>query len=250
MNGTTLRAWRNQLGQRAGREDTDKRIRGRMEYGDELSRGRTEHAIGLQEGKQMRGEEREETRVNERRGQDFAEKWAQRNETNLDIAGLIQDIESAPGGVPPDFFERFSSSITARGIAPERLESWQAKHLVLELWSRGQSGAAISGTEDEKFKLQAGIAPTASSEQVEAAYNVLSRLTARRLRGSAAGNRAAAREVADGYGLQLDRWMGPDSAQGPMAPNRERAGGQRQAPARTPIGSTVDPEEGGWEDLR
>lgn len=121
-----------------------------------------------------------------------AKDFANKNQDSLDIQGLITELDHEPGGaVPQGFGERFRSSLLARGIAPERLEPWQAKQLVLEKWSRSQSGAAISRSEVENFAIQTGMSPTAAPQQVQAAYNVMSRLIQRRLRGAAVNNPAA-----------------------------------------------------------
>lgn len=139
-----------------------------------------------------------------------AKEFANKNQDTLDIQGLITELDNEPGGaIPRSFGERFRSSILARGIAPERLEPWQAKQLVLEKWARSQSGAAISRSEGENFSLQTGMSPTASPEQVQAAYNVMGRLIQRRLRGAAVNNPAAADVLArGGYVTDVNSYLG------------------------------------------
>lgn len=113
------------------------------------------------------------------------------NETELAIGGLINEINQAGGAAPADFAERFKGPLAARGIDPARLEAWQAKQMVLEMWARKQTGAAISASEGEKFDIQTGMNATASPEQVEAAYSVMERLIQRQLRAQASDNEAA-----------------------------------------------------------
>lgn len=118
--------------------------------------------------------------------------FAKDNEHELAIGGLINEINQAGGAAPADFAERFKGAITARGIDPARLQAWQAKQMVLEIWARKQTGAAISASEGEKFDIQTGMNATASPEQVEAAYAVMERLVQRQLRAQATNNPAAA----------------------------------------------------------
>lgn len=217
--GEQLRTWRTQIGRDTALEQSDELIRGRMQYGDTLARGREERG----ETRKIAGEEREEGRTLAHRATDFGEKYAKNLELELDIAALTQDIEASPGGAAPQgFFEKFRNQFTARGIDPERIETWQAKQMVLELWARNQTGAAISQTEDGRFATQTGLDMAASPEQVEAAYKVMQRLVARRLRGAAAPNRGAVREIFDGYGLDADRWLGAEPQR--AAPGRPKPG--------------------------
>lgn len=204
MTGEQILQWRPQLGQMAQQLRSDAAWQERF--------GKTQAAVRAKEG---RGEARDlakegrakDVRSEERRATAAAD-YSKQYETDLDIAGLVQDIESSPGGTAPGFFERFRGVIMARGIDPERIEAWQAKQLVLELWARKQTGAVIAQDEDAKFAVQVGIDPAASAEQVEAAYNVLSRVIERRLKRGAVSNRDAAREIMEASGLDADRWTG------------------------------------------
>jgi hypothetical protein len=186
----------------------------------EIDEGNKVAGEGRASDRKLVEESRASGRVDAHRDEDFATRYAEKNQNELDIAALIQDVEKSPGGVPPGFFERFRNSITARGIDPARMESWQSKHMVLELWARSQSGMAISQTEDGRFMTQVGLNPTASAEQVESAYNVLGRVVDRRLRGAAVANPEVARRVGvEAYGLDPDRWFGagkPSRATGPV----------------------------------
>jgi len=162
---------------------------------------------------------------------DQARAYQKDNEHELAIGGLINEINQAGGAAPKDFAERFKNDIAARGIDPARLEPWQAKQMVLEIWSRKQTGAAISATEAEKFDLQAGMGKTASAEQIQAAYNVMDRLVQRQLR-AAATNNPTAREILFNAGVTDD----PDMYLG-LTPE------QAQANAKKPVareGAAID----------
>ncbi len=214
-----LEKWRPQVGLAA------RQLRAQDQWESRFAAQRGERLAqeGRAEERKVEGEEREEGRLQGRRAEDFAKSFAKERETELDIAGLIQDVEDSPGGTPPGFFERFRNAITARGIDPDRMEAWQAKQMILELWARGQTGAAISESEDGRFITQAGMDPAASREQVEAAYKVLTRLTRRRLRGYAASNPEAAQSVAGEYGLNEDWLSGVKAARKQAAPARKPA---------------------------
>jgi hypothetical protein len=157
-----------------------------------------------------------------------AKDFANKNQDSLDIQGLITELDHEPGGaVPQGFAERFRNSLLARGIAPERLEPWQAKQLVLEKWARSQSGAAISRSEAENFALQTGMSPTAAPQQVQAAYNVMARLIQRRLRGAAVNNPAAADVLSrGGYVDDINSFLG--------ATDEDVASSARDAQAQAP----------------
>lgn len=170
-------------------------------------------------------EEREHARDLGREGRAFADDYAKNMELELDMAGLMQDIDAAGGAAPEGLAERFKNTLAARGIDPNRLEPWQAKHMIMELWARNQTGAAISQTEDGRFVHQVGLNVTASPEQVEAAYKVLGRLVSRRLRARSVAHPEAAREVARSVGLDEERWFGGS------------------APARKPSGSAPAPAQ-------
>lgn len=142
-----------------------------------------ETAAGTQEGQGDYKERRMRYEQSRNYVKDFGDE--------LDIAGLMTDVEHAGGAVPESIAERFRNTITARGIDPKRLTAWQARQLILEKWARSQSGAAISNSEEGRFVSQVGLNPTASAEQINAAFNVLSGLVQRRLRGGAVNNPAA-----------------------------------------------------------
>jgi hypothetical protein len=148
----------------------------------------------------------------ENQGYAHAKGFLDKHEKDLDIAALIQDVKGSPeGGASPQFFERFKNTLTQRGIDPKRMEGWQAKQMILEEWSRAQSGAAINSTEDERFARQTGLTPTAPKEQVEAAFNVLDRIERRRIRAAGVSN-PAARDVVASYGLNPDEWVGKQAS--------------------------------------
>jgi len=231
MTGEQIMQWRPQLGQMAQqlRSDTSWQQRfGKTQAAQIAKEGREEERDLAKEGRADERELAKEGRDREAREQEraatFASEFAKTHQTDLDIAGLIQDIENSPGGVPPSFFERFRSSLTARGIDPDRLEPWQAKQMVLELWSRKQTGANIATDEDAKFVSQVGMDPAASPEQIEAAYRVLGRVVGRRLKRVAVANPNAARDVAAAGGLDADRWIGkPAQTKKPRAQAKPKA---------------------------
>ncbi len=198
----------------------------------------------------MQAQERVKARV-----EAFKHSYAKERELELDIAGMLQDIEASPGGAAPaGFAERFSRAITARGIDPDRIETWQSKQMVLELWSRNQSGAAIGMSEGDRFKVQAGLSETATPEQVEAAVAVMRRLVARRLRATAAANPSAARDVATAQGLNVDAWLGKqkaaaeeDYAADPAPSQRAQPARPAKAPKRKPAAASAGDDE--WQDV-
>jgi hypothetical protein len=182
------------------------------------------------------------------RAQDFGTQYAKSSEKDLAIAKLIENVENQPGGVAPTMIERAADflgvTVTSPLLAGERVEGVQAKKMILELWSRSQSGAAISATEDEKFKIQSGSSATASPEQIEASFNVMSQVIQTWLATKAAPNYGAARPIADAAKINADRWLGaPPEGYAPPAP-RSRATGRAAPPAP----ATIDTSGDDWED--
>jgi hypothetical protein len=225
MTAVDLERWRPQIGLAA------RQLRGQQQWRERFGAQRDEHLAREEraedrriegeeraEDRRLGGEERAETRLQARRSQDYAQEFNTTHKNDLDIAGLIEDVQESPGGAPPGFFERFRNAWTARGIeSPERLEAWQAKHMILEKWARSQSGAAISESEDGRFASQTGLDPASSPEQVDAAFAVLTRLVGRSIRGGAAANRDAARGVIEARGLS-DGWLGDEPEARPEKP--------------------------------
>lgn len=171
------------------------------------------------EGKRIAAEERAAGRTSGYRAQDFAERYSKDNENEIAIAGMIDGIDAGGGAVPDSVMERLRGVAAGYGIAtPERMDAWQSKQMVVELWSRAQSGAAINMSEDDKFAIQTGLSPTASKEQIDSAYRVMSRVMQTKLGSKAAANPDAARSVLEGGGVNADRWLGKKPA--PAAPRR------------------------------
>jgi hypothetical protein len=186
------------------------------------------------------GEERADGRQQRSRDEDYAWKYAKETEKDLGIARLMDDIDASGGAAPETLAERLKGPLAGWGIGtPERLENWQAKRMVLELWSRQQSGAAINMSEDDNYRIQTGLSPTASPGQVDAAYKVMSNVLQTWLRSKAAGNPDAARKVLDASGASSERWLGPAE--------RKRS----TVPASAPSRPRVRPAAGddGWQDV-
>ncbi len=162
----------------------------------------------VQAGFRKEGEEREHARELGKESRGFAERFATKNQMEMDVAGLINTVQSSPGGVAPATFpERFRGAITAYVIGDDRIESWQAKHMILEIWSRSQSGAAISESEDGKFIMQVGLDPKASAENIEAAFKVLSSVVDGRIKAAASPNPAGAAPVLKARNLDPAKYL-------------------------------------------
>lgn len=235
MNGFQLLTFRPQMGQEAAQI----RSFGNQYKQEDYKQGNRQEMFNQRVEANQAAAERQATLRREAEGRGFREKFSKDRETELDIAGLMQDIEATPGGAPPGFWERFRSSLTARNISPDRLENWQAKQMILELWSRNASGAAISKTEDGKFVTQVGMDWAASPEQVEAAYAVMGRLIGRRLRGFASSDPENARAVGDEYGLDTNRWFGAPAQAAEPEPQQPR----RPRTPRAPIPADPDADD-------
>lgn len=173
---------------------------------------REKYAIGREgraEERALGREGRAEARTQLHRGEDFRKWYSKEAEKDLAIANLIEQIDKAPGGAAPQgLMERFRSAFTARGIDPARVKSWQMKQMVLELWARQQTGAAISATEDQRFTVQTGLSATADQAQVEAAYDVMEDVVGAWLRTKGAARPDDAREILQAAGASPDRWLG------------------------------------------
>lgn len=182
-----------------------------------------------QEGK-IAAEDRADTREQSKRGEDFMKWYSKEAEKDLAIAKLMDGIDASPGGVAPGMAERFKTWLTDRGISADRVKPYMQKQMILELWARQQSGAAISDTEEVRFAKQAASDPTASEEQINAAYEVMGDVISTWLRTKAAARPQEAGTVAQAAGLNTKRWFGdmPVAAtasptQQPSAPRKPRA---------------------------
>jgi hypothetical protein len=201
----------------------DNKVRTAAAISDATQANKLELVAAGQTGK-IEAEERAEGREQIKRGEDYKKWFSKEAEKDLAIARLMDEIDSTPGGVTPTLMERFKGAITARGIDPARMKSWQAKQMVLELWARQQSGAAISDSEEARFARQAALDPLAGEEQVNAAYEVLGDVMETWLRSKAAGRPSDARAVGEAAGVNADRWFGaPQPAQQPAPVPRKRA---------------------------
>lgn len=197
---------------------------------------------------------REGTRAIEdsKRGEDFAWKYAKEVEKDLGIAKLMDGIDASGGAVPESLAERFNNWITNQVIPEERMKPWQAKRMVLELWSRQQTGAAISMTEEQRFDVQAGLSPLASEQQVQAAYEVMGDVIKTWLRTKAAARPGDARAVVKRGGIDDMRWLGSPEEDVPLPSAHVPATGgapKKAKPAPAPTGGAdeievLDPNTG------
>lgn len=114
---------------------------------------------------------------------------------DLDMVGILDNLDQTEGGiVPKDMAERLAqnSTIAERYVDKSRLPVVAGKRMLLEVWSRGQTGAASTTHEEERFRAQvANQFATASDEAIEAAYNQLRDIVQKRVAGKAVGNPAA-----------------------------------------------------------
>jgi len=239
MTGSQIRDWRPQLGQQVVQD------RGQQNWSSRFGKENREfdRRAGEGEERKLQGEEREEGRTQEKRYQDFAESYADKNASKLQIAGLITDIEKVPGGAKPgSWSERLRDAAGSWGVTdPDRLDVWQAKKLIMEEWSRSRSGAAISASENENFALQAGMSPTASTQQIETAFRVLKRVIARDLAARAVPNPEAARAVGEAYGLDQSWFPRGDRAR--PSSSRRRAPSKPAKSGETIVGDDGDEYE-------
>lgn len=181
--------------------------------------GHEERAAERDYGKETRTAQRDERKAHAAAAVEYASK----HKMDLSMAGLIDDLDKIPGGAGPQTLsERIKSSLGSWGVDASRMDAWQAKKLITEMWGRQQSGAAISPTEDENFSIQTGSSPTASNAQIDAAFRAVKRVLARNLAAGATGNPDAARDVAENAGLDPDRWI----------PMRHRSQPRRAAASR------------------
>jgi hypothetical protein len=209
LTAEQIETWRPQLGQMAQQLRGDQNWWNHFNSSNQYTTNRDlklenwkrQHE-GREEERDFNKEQRAAGREDTKRSQDFATDYAKNHETDLSIAGLIQDLKKLPGGAAPGTLsERVRLAAGSFGMDPNRLEAWQMKRLITEQWSRAQSGAAISGSETENFAIQTGTSPTASKEQVEAAFRTMERVIARRLKSGAVANPEVAREIGEIYEL-------------------------------------------------
>lgn len=144
---------------------------------------------------------------------DFKTKFAENAAEELTIASMMDRVDQLGGASPAELAERLPDVLASWGISsPERMEAWQGKKMILEKWGRSQSGAAISLSEDDKFKIQAASRGDASPAQIEAAWKIMERTIATRLKTRAAGDPESARGVLDFAGVNSKRWIGSNAA--------------------------------------
>jgi hypothetical protein len=181
----------------------------------------------------MEAEERADVREQSKRGEAFMQWYSKEAEKDLAIANLMDGIDASPGGVAPGMAERFKTWLTDRGISQERVKPYMQKQMILELWARQQSGAAISDTEEARFAKQAASDPTASEEQINAAYEVMGDVISTWLRSKAAARPQEAATVGQAAGINAQRWFGDMPTAATAAPS-QRAPRPTSAAPRKP----------------
>jgi hypothetical protein len=179
-------------------------------------------------------EDRADKREQSKRGEAFMQWYSKEAEKDLAIAKLMDGIDSAPGGVAPGMAERFKTWLTDRGISDDRVKPYMQKQMVLELWARQQSGAAISDSEEVRFAKQAASDPLASEEQINAAYEVMGDVISTWLRSKAAARPQEALTVGKAAGINADRWYGDMPVAPTAAPSQQPGNPPRQRPKRAP----------------
>lgn len=200
----------------AGRTETLKNQKAMAFLTDRMRRDaelRTEGRTLEKEDRDVQRERDKEARAlavaNDAKAVTFATDYQKANGDYLQMAGMVQDIRDVVGedgsvdtGVLASLRSRFSTYFNGQQVTDVNA----AKRMLLEKWSRTQSGAAISENEEERFARQTGADPYASEADVDAAFQTMERVVARTLRSGATGNPEAARAVADNAGLNED-WL-------------------------------------------
>jgi hypothetical protein len=209
LTAEQIETWRPQLGTQAAQLRSDSNWWNHFASTSDFTTRTNQQQENWKRAREGREEERDYSKEQRAAGredtksyQNYATDYAKEHESDLTVAGLIQDLNKIPGGAAPkNISERLRVAAGSFGLDPNRLEAWQVKKLITEQWSRKQSGAAISGSENENFAIQTGTSPTASREQVETAFRVMQRVVARRLKAGAIANPDAAREIGEIYEL-------------------------------------------------
>lgn len=202
--------------------------RARMQQAEQLAEARSR---GTQIGKGDLGERRFAAEQIRNYNKDYGKE--------MDIVGLMSSIDANGGVVPQSIAERIATdkNIAGYAIDPKRLDAVSAKRLILEIWGRDQSGAAISQSEIKNFKNQVSDMSWADDRQIESAYNTMRDMLQTRLRSGALGN-AWAPELLAIHMRDGDPWAF-------LGQTREQA--QAQSFAKPPPGQGFSgrPAEGG-----
>lgn len=130
--------------------------------------------------------------------------YAKDTENDLTILGLVNDFDAKNPPGKPIVGTGFVQGWTPDMFSNEQaLDNRSLLKLINEKWARSQSGAAISMTEEERFKVQSGTSETATDAQVRVAMRTLKSALTRYARARAVGQEDAATEVARAYGVDL-----------------------------------------------
>ncbi len=137
-----------------------------------------------------------------------------------EIDGLINEYEAAnPGalGANPGDIEGVGP---ADGWVPDMAHGLTGNRQALinrrllsdlnEIYARERSGAAISLTEDQRFKLQTGTSETATAQETAVALQVLRKWARDNMRAASVGREDAARESIRMRGLDPDTVLGSE----------------------------------------
>lgn len=155
-----------------------------------------------------------------------ANDFVTRNKGKKDIAGV-----GVLAGRTPDLASN-----------EEALRNRADLRMIGEQWARGQSGAAISMSEEERFAIQSGTKETASEAQIKVAMGTLERVIKRSVQARAVGIEDAAGEVAKRYGVDLN--LGNRTRRATSKPRRSVGTNFGAAPAASaPAGARVVGED-------
>ena len=188
-----------------------------------------------QEEARIRAEDRARAAKAEEDARRFTGEYAKTNAAQLRSLKLINEFNAMnPGDQPIEGTGTVQGRVIPdMAASPRALKNRATLRLLGETWGRGQSGAAIGMTEEQRFAVQSGTKETATDQEVRIAMETLRDVLMSSARAAGVSQREAAQEVANEYGVQLwdDHAVSSGDPSAGRAKWRQRGGGQPRAAA-------------------